>query len=377
MEFKEWSFASFSSITKNGGQYYQQAGVRKSTVAGRTDFEQWLIDRGASIEIVERLGSKAKTLTLRSDVTEKTRLGVFFYSLATSPDIGPSVVFLTFDPSEDLFDDNKNPLENISVYDARGRAKFAGIEAIVFLPNGMLQYVAFNSKFEIADSVPDDIARDKMAGDHEGTARINSAYKCMRCHDKFENSNGFRSITNDSLRLGRGDLSHGIVADLSSGNLGTEDIDRLLKEFMADPDSFLVPARLMFARSVNALTGKSSYEMSKLIGDTITEYSYGSVTPEIAAKDLGWIVKEGDGLHLLNELLPVVQQDDGIVVAGNEVRGFRENSAVQWLKKGASQQGQQWRLYRRQAMLRAMFQEEEWNRQKEKTKVSNDDKSKD
>lgn len=375
MEFKEWSFTSFSAIKKNGGQYYQQAGIRKSQAEGRTDFEQWLLDRGASLEIVERLGSKAKTLTLRSDVTEKTRLGVYFYSLATSPDIGPSLVLLTFDPSEDLFDNKSNPLENISVYDKQGRAKFSGIEAIVFLPNGMLQYVAFNEKFEIADFVPDDIARDKLAPDHAGTARITGAYTCMRCHDKYDNSNGFRSVTNDALRLGRGDLTQGIIADLSSGNRGTEDIDRLLKEFMADPDSFLVPARLMFAKAVYGLTGKSSHEMSKLIGDTITEYAHGSVTPEAAAKDLGWIVKEGEGMYFLDEILPLVVQEDGIVIAGQTLRGFRENSAVQWLKKGASQQGQQWRLYRRQAMLRALFQEQEWKKEKEKINTPQGDKS--
>lgn len=366
MELKEWVGTAFNSITTTGGQYYQQAGIRKSADPKLTDFEQWLLDIGASIEIVEKLNAKTKALMLRSQVTEKTRIPVFFYALSKRPELGPSLVFLTFDVSQKNFDENKDPLNSIVSFDDRKNPKFAGIEAMVFLANGMIQYTAFNNLLQLVEEVPVDIAHDKEAPSHSGNNAIFSGLSCMRCHDKFENTNGFRTIVNDALRLKQSAEVGGILAELSIGNAaGNEDIDQILSEFGGDPDKVIGPARLMFYETVFAITKKTPYEMSKALSHSFSEYMDGSVTPELAARDLGWIVKEGHGSAAIQELLPLVVQDDGIVVAGQVIRGFRENSAVQWLKIGATVHAQQWRLYRRQAMLRTLFVEEELKKNKQ------------
>jgi hypothetical protein len=369
MRLDEWVAFTFSSV--NGGKYYELAGIEKSLedtihkFAGQEAAQKVIkfsetLRRSAAehkatqepiAQIASRLDpelAKTKAYIQASGVTGRQRLVVFVYGTATAPASGPQLVAVTFDIGEDNLDPNSDPLRAPTTYE-----RYDGGEAIFALPNGLLAYLVFNAQDKTIASVPDNVAHDFAAREvrsNVATVRVFSGLSCAHCHDRRASNWGWQSVVND---LYRDDRLTQLVDDRAQ-----QDQVRALQvassQFGAsneDLRNVLAPARQSYQYRAQLATGqKTTRQTVAGLADSYWGYWYDSVTPQLAARDLGQMLEPAAAQLFLLRAIEPHEHAAGLVL--------REDAVLARLKDGQSVTPVQWRSGFQSFAERANFHKE-------------------
>jgi hypothetical protein len=295
----------------DGGFYYQVAGIRKSQKAGRTDFEQFLIDRGVDPEKAKELRAERRFAVLMSGVTGKPRAGEEVQGLL-------GVVVYT----NDVADDNRNPMAHPVL--TLLEPKFDAIEAIAIRANGMCDFALFNGKGELQDVVPDNIARDHTIPSPY-TSRLQPAISCIRCH---KTGKGFRTTRNDVQAILKAAPESGLKFDIVGDDRFKDSrdvLDRLAGLYRGNMDR-LNRGREDYSDAVFLATGGLSVEAVAGHIQEIQDYEqFSEVTAQRMCRYLGVGVSEDEAVPLLRKLLHP-----------ETAPGGREDARIGFLKAGLS-----------------------------------------
>lgn len=300
----------------DGGLYYEFANIRKSPNKDETDLEFFLSQFGVDRKTIERLRADRKAAVLISGVIGSPR-GIW---LAQGP-LGVVAV------SEDIVDANGDP--NAHPIRTLLNPKVDAFEVIVIRANGFCAFALFNGKGELQDSVPDNITRDdKIVA--PGTARLQPAISCIRCHAPDE---GFRAARNDVADLRKFAAESGLKFDLLGQNGKINDIDQLdrLAGLYRGDFTLLERGRDDYSTAVFRAVAATVEECSLALGNLDNEYLRGKISPLVACRELGIELTE-DGTDetaaaILRKLLPPVPDQSGLLL---------EDPMIGFLKMGRS-----------------------------------------
>lgn len=280
----------------DGGNYYAWAGIRKSQKAGRTDFDQFLLDHGVDSELAAKLKAERRAAVFRSGVTAKPRAIEEVQGLL-------GVVTYTNDLADNNLDPNAHPILTLL------RPKFDATEAIAIRANGHCSFALFNGQGALQDVVPDNITKDHTVP-VPNTARLQPAISCIRCH---ATGKGFRTTRNDvQTLLTAPPDENGLQLDIKAyPGLSRQQIDEILGKYRGNLER-LNRGREDYSDGVFLSTRGLSVEAIAGIVKTIDDaYRFADVTPQVACRELGIAVDEKGAVEHLRKLLPPIEYEDG------------------------------------------------------------------
>lgn len=276
--------------TLYGGLYQEFVGIRKSQVKGRSDFDQFLIDRGVVLpgkkfqEVFDQLPAAQRVAMEQSRVTGKPRRIVWLPTLASRPTESESICWATVDVEDADVDASGHALLNL------GDGLIArAFEVIATNANGHLLYALFNGAGELLEQAVQEIVTDSTVP-LPHTARLDGgAISCVRCHGP---QGAWQPIRNDLLTASN-------KIDVFGSRLVRDQFDQVQKlrsQYRGDFTSLLARLGRFQARTVLLSTGpwKESKDQSDVVQLASARVAasfaldrYGLVTPEIALAELG------------------------------------------------------------------------------------------
>lgn len=180
-----------------GGLYHEFAGIRKSTVAGRTDLGQLLFDVGITEQfevLSRRLRSEERAALFRSKVTGGPRRIVWIGTPAARLSIANGVIFITEDVRDADVDSGTHAVKNLD------KVKTLAYEVIWTRPNGQLGYALFGADQELLDEAAFDVASDSRVPP-PNKPRLQAAKSCIGCHGPYDGWQPFESDVGAVARL--------------------------------------------------------------------------------------------------------------------------------------------------------------------------------
>lgn len=306
----------------NGGKYYQFVGVRKSTLSGRSDLDQFLIDHGVDPKDIERLRSDERIAMFQSAVTGKPRRVEFWNGAGVRATVGAGLVTISNDVQDGNFDPKQHPIKSLA------SKKTDAIEVIVMKANGGLVFAIFNGAGALAQVVPDNIAVD-FTIPNGFTKPLEPALSCIACHLP---SDGFIQAPNDVQKLLRSFqktpnqiLGLKVYDDEQSRLATPELLEQVAAWFGGDAErTAFRQARNDHSRAFfTALGGVSVAEAGAELVRIRNDYQYLAVSPREALKDLGYETdREADAVKIFNSVVPFtpgnrfgVHTEDPVVAA--------------------------------------------------------------
>jgi hypothetical protein len=286
IRYDEFIFRTLSTL--NGGLYLEFADIPDS-------LDGFLKQAGGSLEQVLKQRSDARTATPRSKVSGKPREGMFFYGTNVNPKKGIPLITLTFDNFDEDNDPERNVFQNLLNFKSRA------IEAIVVKPNGMLKYGLFNAENKkLQKSVPDNVAKDHEIPRVCGTARLEGAISCIRCHGPHDGFQPFPNVIQEMIAAG------GEIFDDESSEFSPEEtLDILAGRYAGDMEEPLRLVRNAHAFTTFSLTGMDVATVSAEIANVYEAYVYDTVTPHTACAELGYVLDDADSaVSVLRQILP-------------------------------------------------------------------------
>lgn len=280
----------------DGGNYYAWAGIRKSQKAGRSDFDQFLLDHGVDQELARKLKAERRAAVFRSGVTAKPRAIEEVQGLL-------GVVTYTNDLADNNLDPNAHPILTLL------NPKFDATEAIALRANGHCSFALYNGKGELQDVVPDNITKDHTVP-VPNTARLQPGISCIRCH---ATGKGFRTTRNDvQVLLKAQPDENGLQLDIKAyAGVSREQIDEILGKYRGNLER-LNRGREDYSDAVFLSTRGLSVEAVAGIVKSIDDaYRFADVTPQVACRELGIAVDEKSAVEVLRKLLPPIETEDG------------------------------------------------------------------
>lgn len=281
----DWFLAKALS-TLNGGVYYEFRQVERQPEKG-TALDNWLSKRGLFIATTQAVGGERRAAMFRSGVTGKSRRVDLF------PTLAGGLGSITRDIKDGNVEAVSHPLRNLLAF------ADDGAEIIAAQPNGLLDYVLADAKGNIVDSAPDDLARDHTIP-APFTARLQPARSCISCHS-IDREDGWRTVTNDVKTLLGSRLN--VFADFGAGITRDEAVDKLAGLYALDvehADGLLGRARRDHSAAVFRCAAGLQFDEQKSIVTQIGQlttsivhgYEYDTITPAIAARELGLVGDE-------------------------------------------------------------------------------------
>lgn len=337
----DW-FVAQALSTIDGGRYYDWMGYRRSSRGelkpGETELKALLADQGVDEELAKRVGGVERVAMFRSNVTGKPRRVDRFQGAGGRS--GTGAVWVTRDIADDKSDVPHHPIYNLLSF------QINGAETIYELPNGLHGFALTDNRDNLVDEVPPNLAVDHtipspVAGG-PGTARLQSAISCIRCHS---DSDGLKPAPNDVRKL----LDSGLDVFDDVGKFGgrqltrEEAIDELGGLYGGDFTRRLRLGRDDYAGAIHLATkGMSPREAAVKLSAIYSQVTWQPVDAEMAAMSLGYMLTEGTGEALLAKILPPTKphlNQDGLPVA-------QEDPTVGALKAGITVNVADWeRVY--------------------------------
>ena len=341
--------------TLEGGLYYEFRGIKESPDPKITDIDFFLREfAGVTEAEVAKLAQdpRNKVAMFESEVTHKPRGVVFFTGVQSRSTVNQGLVAIT----QDLLNDSLGP-EQDPVRDLLNPA-FDGTEVFVEWGNVII-YALFGGDldgdgiFEVDGDkgeegalvrvAPDQLVTDEtVPGGH--TTNLQPAISCMRCHSRTKDGKaheGWIPVKNDIQESIKSGLF--VFGSVEDGYPKRETIDKLLGMYQGRIEKPLTRARDDLAESMVRITGdvgndKQSVTTKYHVGLSVdyNEYWYGTVTPQVACRELGFSVTEEDAALTLRRLLPPGPP--------NQFGFIQEDPYVGGLKRGASIKRRQWEL---------------------------------
>ena len=298
-----------------GGLYHEFAGIKKSQVKGRSDFDQLLIDIGVDVpmeRLLARLHSDERAALLRSNVTGKPRRITWLGTSNSRLSVANGVLFFTEDVRDRDVDLGGNPVLTLQ------RFRPAAFEVIWTRRNGLQGFALFGGNGELLDEA--DIT---VAADHRVPApyspRLQAAKSCIGCHGPHD---GWQPFESDLHAVAR---RVDVYGDESRGDFAL--LNRLRGQYTG-----LAEKPLRRAREDNALAvfyatdrfkGRKLVDTGKAAAGHIERIyfagNYDLVDAAIAMRDLGLPTVGGAGAVLeLQQAVPLAPVDDRILAALQE-----------------------------------------------------------
>lgn len=294
MRADQFLFLVSSTVEEENGKYYTFRRISKSS-DGKTAEQLWLESIGVDLKTVEKLRADQRIGKWRSGITAKPRAIEYFFATSARPSVGPAGVAITRDVFIGKVPADQHPIKNLLGY------KFDGSEAMGFLPNGMMTFVLFDGQGELAATAPDKLVSDRTVPSPHQTI-LQAPISCWRCHGSTDM---WMDASNDVYALSRGKLGLNIFDDLSSKDDAESTLDRLVGLYAGEMDEFLRVSRNTHAKATFIVTnGQDIPTVAKKIGEVYGRYRYNAVTPQVACRELGWLVSEDKAVALLNKILP-------------------------------------------------------------------------
>jgi len=288
----DWLIAHMLS-TLEGGKYYQFAGL-----AGKTQAEVFA-SFGLDENVAKLLNGDQRAATLISGVTGKTRRTDRYQGLLGRFNSGS--IWITRDKRDNDRDARTSVFYNALSFDDTGR------EAIFERADGLHNFALFTDQGVLIDAVPPDIAVDHMVPAGH-TNQLAPAISCIRCHGA---ASGLQVVQNDmptvatkAVPVFDQDEPDAFLAVTRIAGLYFGDFDRALERGRQDYDAASIRASGMTAAAVSA-------KVAEIYG----AWRYDSVTPELAARELGIVAQEGQAVELLQERLAAQGQQDPMLAA--------------------------------------------------------------
>lgn len=300
----------------DGGLYYEFANIRKSPNKDETDLEFFLSQFGVDRKTIERLRADRKVGIAVSGVIRRPR-GVW---IAQGP-LG--IVAVSEDISAANGDPKAHPLRTLL------NPKVDAFEVIAIRANGFCAFALFNGKGELQDSVPDNVTRDDKIT-LPGTARLQPAISCIRCHAPDE---GFRVAQNDVANLRKFAAESGVRFDILGQNGKVNDIDELdrLAGLYRGDFTLLERGRDDYSTAVFRAAAATVEECSLALGGLDNRHLRELVTPLVACRELGIRLEENEtdetAALKLRQLLPPIPDKSGFLL---------EDPMIGYLKHGTS-----------------------------------------
>ncbi len=297
-----------------GGLYYEFRGIKKAKdVLGKdtraTDLDLFFESLGignikgglTADKLFDRLRSDQALITVRSQITGKPRDVLAFQTPAGRD--GSSWGAITGDVKDGSIDLGDRSFANLLVPRREAR------EAIFPGPTGFHVFTLFDGKGALQDAVPDDVAQDRtIPAPH--TQRFGAGLECIVCHN-LQGKDGWQPLHNDAPALLR-DVD--AFDDLGGGKrrFRAEVVDRLAK-YTANFDKQLRRARDDLAEATLKATGgwaesPDQTDVCRLAAQRLYDerksYDWDLVTPQVALRELGLEVAEGQAREVLRAILP-------------------------------------------------------------------------
>lgn len=282
-----------SLSTIEGGLYYDFVGMPKS-VAGKRDVDAFVELLGGQADPEKRKQGASYVGLFRSKVTNKPRQIEYFYGTTSRPSVGPQLITLTHDLTDEDVDPKQHPIRNLLNF------KGSAIEAIGTRNNGTFIYSLYDANGKLLDEAPANLVKDHTIPSPY-PSRLQPAISCIRCHGP---DTGRKSAANNVAKLTKGSLR--VLDDESSKNDVQHTLDLLAGMYKGDLLYPLTVTRNTHAQSIFLMTnGKSVPQVSQSLGDLHIEYMYGPITPKKAVADLGYFVETDiDAVRLIQRILP-------------------------------------------------------------------------
>ena len=290
-EFRQVVLGNDSAASQDAsasGEGRQKSANATSSPAGQTQVDKWLSDRGVFVATTEKSGGERRAGMFRSGVTGKARRVDLFPSLAGG--LGS----ITRDIVDETEAADAHPIQSLLKF------RDDGAEIIVALPNGLHDYVLANGKGEIIREAPPNLVHDTtIPAPH--TKRLQPGLSCISCHC-IDREDGWRAVTNDVKDLVESGLN--VFGDFSDQNLTQEEAFDLLAGFYAldieEADFMLARARRDYSKAVAKCAAGVKFSAEKSIveqvGQLVTSivhtYDYDLVTPQVAAREIGYQVPD-------------------------------------------------------------------------------------
>ncbi len=202
----------------------------------------------------------------------------------------------------------------------------------------MLAFALFDENDNLQRSAPDNVVSDGTIPSPHGH-RLQAALGCIRCHGA---SDGFQPFENDVIRLSKPVSVNGKLVQFNAfDDENSKDdifstIKRLQGLYSGDLTPLLMSCRSSHELSMYKLVGKIPNSKAKSVVSQVygrirtiqDEYEYTFVTPQIAAKEIGF---NGEAFNDLVPLLPA-----------NAVNIHPENPTIHALRLGLEITRQDW-----------------------------------
>jgi len=291
-----------TSNSKENGRYIQFRGFKKSQkdAAGnitKSAEQLWLEGMGIDYSQVKNdLQSDQRIGKWRSLITGKPRAIEYLYALNVRAAVGPMVVTMTRDYFTGTISAKNHPIKNLLNY------KFDGTEAIGPLPNGMLSFLLFDGDGNLVDVAPQTLVSDRtVPAPHP--ADLQGPISCIRCHGPTEM---WMDTKNDVMAFTKGNLGVNIYDDESDENLTPEEaLDRISGLYTGELAEPLRISRNTHAKATFLVTGGMDIpDVTKKIAEIYQEFRYDPVTPEVACRELGYVVSAEKAAVVFNSIVP-------------------------------------------------------------------------
>ena len=288
----------------DGGAYQRFRGFAGvNAEGGRTPEERVLSQFGVFEAQAIQVDGDRRVGMFESGVTGQSRSVMFLSGLG-------GYAWITEDVFEGDSGADRSAIHNLLENNFRGR------EIIFELPNGLHGFLITDDKGGILSEAPPELVSDYTIPDGEPKRLDGGAISCIRCHASEQ---GLRTCRNDVAKLLAGPLR--VLDDLTvDGNVNA--IDEIATRYSGRKfDRGIRIGRENYEIAVDELTGgqMNVEELSNLVGEIFSQYKYGSVTPEIALRDIGFVVSGEDSPS------PVVFFRE-VVALNQDVGGFRTES---------------------------------------------------
>lgn len=286
----DW-FMAKALQTLNDGRYYEFRQVEFAPEKGNAR-DNWLTKRKVFIGTSEDGGGSLRAAMERSEVTGKPRRVDMMNTLARVNGLASITRDLVDETPRDRNIPNSHPfLSLLEIADD-------GAEIIVSAPNGLHDYLLANGKGEILREAPPQLVHDTTIPSPH-TKRLQPGISCIACHC-IDSEDGWRTVRNEVKLMVDSGLN--VFADLGGGKLSREEVlDKLAGFYALNPEDAEQPlprARRDYSTAVSLCAAGVKFDADKSIVTQIGQlttsivhgYEYDYVTPELAAREIGYAV---------------------------------------------------------------------------------------
>lgn len=272
LDARRFVAAALSTVEVQGiePRYYAFRELR----AGATRLEEYLANRGASLDRARELLAVEHALIRRSNVTGKERSIVAWRGQGVRPSGGTGLVSLTLDLfDESVEDERKSFTRNLLLETADG------YELIAETPSGWHEFTLWNGAGTLVAEAPPNLASDHTIPTPH-TRRLQAAISCIRCHGADEGWREFEAWLPESDGFG-------VVGD-ASDDFDPDNLSTLRARYGGDLAVAFRLGRDSYAARIFAATGVNEPAAAHdATAAVYRSYVYDVITEEDVFQELG------------------------------------------------------------------------------------------